>query len=168
MHFVFPNIAHFYWLLPGPMISNDKTVSCQKILSGLHCKSLTSEGNSALLTSIPRLSLWDWGCALLTGNADQWPRLLKSLICYYSKSLMGWTIIFLREGEWGGNCAGGAIGKNWVSAFYHLGHVFDLKKILVQVIAHQENHAQPKREKKIHAPENCPTPTLPSLPSSKK
>lgn len=143
MHFVFPNIAHFYWLLPGPMISNDKTVSCQKILSGLHCKSLTSEGNSALLTSIPRLSLWDWGCALLTGNADQWPPLLKSLICYYSKSLMGWTIIFLREGEWGGNfpqkipaqqkhleknCAGGAIGKNWVSAFYHPGHVFDLKK----------------------------------------
>ena len=45
------------------------------------------------------------------------------------------------------------------SAFYYPGPVFDFKKnYIAQAIAHQINHVQPKEEKKIHAPENCPTP----------
>ena len=37
------------WLLRGHMISNNETVSCQNLWAGNIAKSMTSEGNSALL-----------------------------------------------------------------------------------------------------------------------
>ena len=43
------DITGSHWLLWGHMTSNNKTVSCQNLWAGNIAKSMTSEGNSALL-----------------------------------------------------------------------------------------------------------------------
>ena len=46
---IIPNSVHSHWLLRGHMTSTNKTVSCQNLGAGNIARSMTSEGNSALL-----------------------------------------------------------------------------------------------------------------------
>jgi len=65
------------------------------------------------------------------------------------------------------NCARGSTGvkENQASAFYYPGPIFDVKKnSCASWCPPKENYIQPKSEKKIHAPQNCPTPPPPPTP----
>ena len=73
-----PSSARSHWLLRGQMTSNNKTVSRQKSLSrGNSAKSMTSEGNSALLPA----------------NVDRRPPLPLNVFLFvlYNKSLNDWS-----------------------------------------------------------------------------
>ena len=50
----FPNSAHSHWLLRGHMTSNNETVFPQNFGVGNIAKSVTSKGNSVLLTNVQR------------------------------------------------------------------------------------------------------------------
>ena len=73
--FFFPNSMHSHWLLQGHMTSNNKTFSHQSLWAGNSAKSMTSEGNSAVLPA----------------NVDCRPPLHIFLFVLFNKSLSDWS-----------------------------------------------------------------------------
>jgi len=147
------------------MIGNSETLSCLKLLRGLHYKSITSKDNNALFNLNSQVShplydkgdkgerAWDLGCTLcelgmLTGN-----RLFQ---CLHFDIITNHLLIILRGlsnshkkflhriNGWKKYHAWAM--KNRVNAFLYPDPVF---------------HAQPKVEKKIHTPEKLLTHPLP-------
>ena len=67
---------------------------------------------------------------------------------YFLRMVVVVVVVALKK-----NSARGTVGKNRARAFKYRGPIFEVKKVIAQVTAHErKNHAEPKCEKKCACP----------------